>query len=255
MQFAVRAAAALMFAGLAMAIAGGAMQARAEAPPPTAEERARVETIVRDYLMRNPELILESLRSYEAQQRAQTEREGNEALAALQGDLESGQDAPVAGNADGDVTIVEFFDYQCGYCKRVLPDLQKVMETDAEVRVVLREFPILGPASVMASRAALAVWKLAPDQYLDFHVALMNMRGQLTEERVMAAIEERGLDPEAVREAMTSEAVENAIRQNLQLGRAINVRGTPAFVIGGELVPGAIDLATFREKLAAARSG
>jgi protein-disulfide isomerase len=240
----------------ALLLACGLVAPAASAPAAsdlTPAERARIEAVVRDYLMNNPEVMIESLRAYETARREQAERAGAAALAVHRTALEDGSDAPVVGNAQGDVTIVEFFDYQCGYCKRVLPTLQEVLKTDKNVRLVLREFPILGPDSVTASKAALAVWKLAPEKYLAYHVQLMQSRGGLTEERLVKLAEGLGVDGAKLRATMADEAVAALLRRNLDLGRKIDLSGTPAFVIGGRLVPGAIDADDFREMIVAAR--
>ncbi len=159
----------------------------------------------------------------------------------------------MAGNAEGDITIVEFFDYRCGYCKRVFPAIQELIETDGNIRYVFKEFPILGPDSMVAARAAQAVWFIDPDRYLDFHAALMGARGGLSEDRVLDIAAKAGLDRDAVKKGMDDPRVAEALADNLGLGRVLGVNGTPAFVIGGELVPGAIDLDAMKERVAEAR--
>jgi protein-disulfide isomerase len=222
---------------------------------PKAPDRAEIEKIVRDYIVANPEVILESLRAYEFARRQESEKEAQAALVSNREQLERNPAAPVAGNVNGDVTVVEFFDYQCGYCKRVIPTIQELLKTDPKVRYVFKEFPILGPESVVAAKAALAVWSIAPEKYLPFHVALMQSRGGLSEERIFEVGKSVGVDDGRLRTAMADPKIEEQLRRNLELGRAINVNGTPAFVIGGRLVPGAIDLETMRQLVAAARAG
>lgn len=218
-------------------------------------DRTEIEKIVREYLVANPEVIMESLRAYETARRQQSEKEAQAALVKNREQLERNPAAPVAGNVNGDVTIVEFFDYQCGYCKRVIPAVQELLKTDPKVRYVFKEFPILGPESVVAAKAALAVWGIAPEKYLPFHVGLMQARGGLSEERIFEVGKTVGVDADRLRLAMADPRIEEELRRNLELGKAINVNGTPAFVVGGRLVPGAIDLDTMRELVAAARAG
>jgi protein-disulfide isomerase len=219
----------------------------------TSGEKQRFDALIRQFILDHPEVVVESLQAYQARQRAAEHQEAQATLSALKDQIENDSAAPVAGNPQGDVTIVEFFDYRCGYCKRVLPSIQKLMETDGNVRYVFKEFPVLGPESVTAARAALAVWKLQPDKYFPFHTALLESRGSLTEQRIMQIAKQVGLDPARVRDGMKDPGIEETIQANYALGRQLKINGTPAFIIGGELVPGAIDLATMKQLLEAAR--
>ena len=218
-----------------------------------AAQKQQFDALIRQYILDHPEVVIESLQAYQAKQRVAEQQEAQATLVALKDEIENDPAAPIAGNPKGDVTIVEFFDYRCGYCKRVFPSLQTLMETDGNIRYVFKEFPVLGPESVTASRAALAVWNLQPDKYFPFHAALLQARGNLTEERILQVAEEVGLEPAKVRDGMADPRVEEALQKNYALGRQINVNGTPAFIIGGQLVPGAIDLATMKQLVASAR--
>jgi protein-disulfide isomerase len=241
-------------AGLAAnARAGDTTSGSAVAAEMTSGEKQRFEALVRQYILDHPEVVVESLQAYQARQRAAENQAAQATLAALKDHIENDPAAPVAGNPEGDVTIVEFFDYRCGYCKRVLPSIRELMKTDGNVRYVFKEFPVLGPDSVTASRAALAVWKLQPDKYFPFHTALLESRGSLTEQRIMQIAEQVGLDPARVREGMDDPGIEKTLQANFDLGRQLKINGTPAFIIGGKLVPGAIDLATMKQLLEAAR--
>lgn len=219
----------------------------------TSEEKQRFNALIRQYILDHPDVVIESLQAYQARQRAAEQQESQAALVALKDEIENDPSAPVAGNAQGDVTIVEFFDYRCGYCKQVLPSIRKLIETDGNIRYVFKEFPVLGPESVTAARAALAVWNLQPDKYFPFHTALMQVRGGLTEQRILDIAEQLGLDPARVRDGMDDPRVEETLKKNVALAGQIKVNGTPAFVIGGQLVPGAIDLATIKQLVEAAR--
>ena len=150
--------------------------------------------------------------------------------------------APVGGNPDGDVTLVEFFDYNCPYCRRVAPSVAELVETDPDLRVVYKEYPILGPGSQFAARAALASAKQG--KYASFHHALMEADGQVTEQTVIEVARTVGLDIERLRADMEDPAIQEAIARNLQLANALGITGTPSFIIGQELVPGAVDLGT-----------
>ncbi len=249
------AAAAVMLAVIAGGAAHGEQPGDAAAKALSDEQRRDVETLIREYLLKNPEVILESVRAYQEKREVQAEQGARAALVANRGQLNDDAMAPQAGNPKGDVTIVEFFDYNCGYCKRMIPALQEILATDKQVRYVFKEYPILRPDSETAARAALAVWKLAPDKYLPFHVALMGGRGELSEERIFKAAEPLGIDRAKLKATMDDPAISEALRRNHQLGQILNINGTPAFIVGDQMQPGAVDVATLREMIAKARSG
>lgn len=209
-------------------------------------QKAAVEALIREYILDHPEVVVESIQRWQERQKAESEQRAKAALAEHRDLLENNPHVPVAGNVNGDVTIVEFFDYRCGYCKRVFPAIQELIETDGNIRYVFKEFPILGPDSMIASRAAQAVWFSAPDRYLEFHAALMGARGALNENRVLDIAADIGLDREEVKKGMDDPRVAEVLANNLDLGRTLGVNGTPAFVIGGQMVPGAIDLDTMK---------
>lgn len=217
------------------------------------KERAAMEEIVHQYILDHPEVILESIRRLRAREEKADQDRVKNALAAHSKALVADPDSPVGGNPEGDVTIVEFFDYRCGFCKRVLPVLEEVVKTDGKVRVVYKEFPILGEQSTLAAKAALGAWRLDKGKYEAFHFALMHNRGALSEETVMKLAKESGYDPAKVRAAMAAPGIEQALNRNYQLAAALNIQGTPAFIIGDQLAPGAMDLEQFRKLIARAR--
>ena len=146
--------------------------------------------------------------------------------------------SPVSGNPNGDITLVEFFDYQCGYCKRSLQPVKDLLESDGQLRIVWKEFPILGPVSRFAARAGMAAARQG--RYLEYHVAVMGSRGKLTEDRVMAMAADAGLDVPAAFAATWRIPPSRAIStRRFRLARTLGINGTPAFVIGDTLVPGA----------------
>lgn len=216
--------------------------------------KKEIEQIVREYILANPDVLLDSLRAYEERQRKVAEKDARGAIAANRDELERGG-APVAGNPNGDVTVVEFFDYRCGYCKKALPAIQELLKSDPKVRWVFRDFPILGPDSVTAAQYALAGWKVAPDKYLPFHVALMETRGEISEARILDAARKVGIDPEKLKQARDNPEIKDSIDRTYELARKLQINGTPAFIVGGQLVPGAIDAETLRQLVAAARAG
>ena len=165
---------------------------RADAQKTNGLSKTDVETIVRDYLIANPELIREAIQALQAKQEAAENARTKAAMAAHGDALRAHPITPVSGNASGDVTVVEFFDYQCGYCKRSLASIIGLLKSDKQVRVVWKELPILGPDSRFAARAAMAAKK--QEKYFQFHVALMGARGRLTEQKVMDAAKGVGLE-------------------------------------------------------------
>ena len=158
---------------------------------------------------------------------------------------------PEHGNPKGDAVVVEFFDYQCGYCKRVLPSFMEVIDSDKNLRVIWKELPILGPVSRFAARAAMASDKQG--KYLEYHIALMTLRGRLTEKRVMETAKSVGLDMGRLIEDMRSPKIDRYLDETLQLAESLGINGTPAFLIGNQLVPGAISADQMRQIIAQSR--
>jgi protein-disulfide isomerase len=224
----------------------------AVAEPLSSDQVQQVERLIREYLLAHPELLVEMSNRLRAQQEQATAQRVKEVLATRRAELVSDPNSYVAGNASGDVTVVEFFDYQCGYCKRVHPALTTLLERDRGVRLVLKELPVLGPGSEMAARAAVA--SLAqPGKYHAFHTALMQNQGSLDERTVLAVAGRVGLDVGKLTTDMKSDRVSSVINANRELAAALGVNGTPAFVIGDRLVPGAVSLERLLEMVAQQR--
>ncbi len=216
-------------------------------------QKQAVEAIVRDYLRDHPEMILEALQGLELRREAEQQERARQALAERRNDLHNDPTTPVEGNPKGDVTLVEFFDYRCGYCKSVSATVAEVVRQDGNVRLVMKEFPILGPASVIASRAALAAWRLERAKYLPFHKAMMDNKGELSESRVMQIAASQGLDTSRLAKAIQDPEIDGALLRNMELAKALDINGTPAFVIGGQVVPGAIGADGLKKLIAEAR--
>jgi len=217
----------------------------------TPEQVQAIERIIHDYLMRNPEVILDAVESLEQKRNEQARANAKSAIGEHRDEILNDPDSPVAGNPKGDVTIVEFFDYRCPYCKQVEPSLAQLRKDDAKVRFVYKELPILGPDSVVATRAALAARK--QNKYQDLHDALMRARGTLDEATVLKIASEAGLDTTKLKADMSSPEVERIIKRNLDLAHTLTINGTPGFIIGDQLVPGAVDMATLKSLVADAR--
>ena len=212
----------------------------------------QIEKIVREYLLREPEVIYEAIQELQRRQAEAAAAQQRAAIAANQGKLLDDPTSPVGGNPDGDVTLVEFFDYRCAYCRRVVSSMRALLEEDRGLRVVFKELPVLGPDSVRAARAALASRRQAG--YVPFHFALMTT-DDLSLQGIRAAAEQVGLDPDRLEADMAAPEVLAAIEANYALANALGIEGTPAFVIGEQLIPGAVDKARLEQLIEQARAG
>ncbi len=228
-------------------------ESRADSPPAPAPDRNAIEEIVREYLIEHPEVIEEAMWALRAKRELEQREHERAAITAHGEALRAHPMSPVSGNAGGDVTVVEFFDYRCPHCKRALRPVMDLLEADGQVRVVWKEFPILGPVSRFAARAAMAANRQG--RYHEFHVAVMSAREELTEDGVIGIAADIGLDIERLRRDINDPAIEGYLDETAQLAEALGIQGTPAFVIGDMLVPGAIDGAEMKEIVAQARAG
>ena len=226
-------------------------------PPPlgaaeiTPEQRRAIEGIIHDYLMQNPEVLIEALREAEAKASSDAEAKAVLVLRDRRREIFDDPATPVGGNAQGDVSIVEFFDYRCPYCKQVHPAIEKLLDQDRKLRFVYKEFPVLGAQSDMAAHAALAA--RLQDKYEPFHAALMATKGQITDEVVYRVAGSIGLDVDRLKRDMADPEIDQALSANKALASALDIRGTPGFIIGDHIVPGAIDLDALKNMVADAR--
>lgn len=234
---------------LSLLVTAMPLPAAAQAP---ALDRKAIEQIVREYILQNPEIITEAVSVLEQRQQEAAAKAVVEAIRANQADLLRSPTSPVMGNPRGDVTLVEFFDYQCGFCKRAHPQRAAAVQEDGKVRVVMKEFPILGPASVEASKAALAARNQG--RYDAMHEALMTHQGPLNSTTIRELATKVGLDLKRLEKDMESAEVQAEIDANHRLGRALGIQGTPGFVIGDTLVPGMIGREAFAQLFATERA-
>lgn len=223
--------------------------AQAQTEPPGKEATRQ---IIREVLEENPEILLEALDSLRKKMESGQAPGSRASLGKLRKELERDPGTFIAGNPQGDVTIVEFFDYRCGYCKRAQPIIKELLQKDGRIRLALKEFPILGPDSVVASRAAIAAMK--QEKYAVFHNALMAAQGPLGEERILRIATDAGLDAIKLRADMDNPEINKIIDRNHKIAETLNITGTPSFIIGDTLAPGFIDLEQMRQLVAAARS-
>lgn len=217
----------------------------------TKTETKAIEKIVHDYLVQNPEVMIEVMTELDARQEAAKKQAQNNAVVENRKAIFEDKASFVAGNPKGDVTVVEFFDYNCGYCKRAFAPLMNTLKDDGNVRLVLKEFPILGPSSVIASHATMAAEKQG--KYFEMHKALFMHKGSLDEEEIMAVAKSVGLDVARLRRDMTDPAYAKTIERNEALAQALRITGTPSFVIGDALHPGALNAADLKEAIKEAR--
>lgn len=253
MRFRPLAAAAMGLLLLAgpLSAAPAAFAAEAKAPLTAAQEEA-IKALVKRYIIEHPEIIVEAMERLRADREKKQKQAVKATLVAKRKEIFENPASPIGGNAAGDVTIVEFFDYQCGYCKGVVDRLMKTVKADGKIRLVFKEFPILGPHSVFASRAALAAKKQG--KYFEFHNAMMRLKGAVNKESVFAVAKSVGIDTKQLAKDMRDPAIEKALRANFALARALRINGTPAFIIGEELVPGAVPQKMLESYIEQARS-
>ena len=226
------------------------------APPAVAfepAEKKEIEQIVREYLLSNPELLGEMQQAYERRQEEERVAGAQRALSERRDQIFSSPHQTEIGNPDGDVTIVEFFDYNCPYCGRALDDMNEILKSDPNLRFVLKEVPIIRPESVGAHRISLGVFAIAPERYDEFHNRLFQVEGVKTDEAALKLVAEMGLDRDRVIEAANTDKVTEAFREGTQLAEALGITGTPSYVIGDEIVFGAVGADALREKIANVR--
>ena len=221
----------------------------------SAPQRGEIERIVREYLVSHPEVLQEAMAELEKRQAV---AEAEKSKTTIKSNAEAIFSSPrqvTIGNPQGDVTLVEFFDYNCGYCKRALSDLMDLMKSDSKLKVVLKEFPVLGPGSVEAAQVAVAVrmQDKTGKKYLEFHQKLLGGRGQADKARAMAVAKEIGLDMTRLEKDLKSDEVTKTIEENMKLAEALGLNGTPSYVIGNDVVIGAVGLAALNQKIEAAR--
>lgn len=203
-----------------------------------ASSQRATESSVRDYIMANPEIVQDALEELRRREMADRDRAAKQQIAANRQELFFDSGSVVGGDPEGDVTVVEFFDYNCTYCRQSHEATKKLQQKEG-VRFVFKEFPILGPGSVVAARAALASVHQGTDEYIAFHNALMEYPSSVDEQAVMAVAEEVGLDVSQLQFDMRSPQIDKIIDANMALAQKVGVNGTPTFIVEDNLVGGA----------------
>ncbi len=236
---------------LGLALAPGARAAEAPASF-TPAQRAEIVAIIREAMVRDPTILRDAVAALQESESAHRDAEARSAIAAAGPALVRAAGDPVAGNPRGDVTVVEFYDLRCPYCRRMLPVIDALLKRDPKVRLVYKDIPILGPGSVLGARAVLAAQ--LQDGYARLQTALMHGGPQITEDSLQSAARAAGLDWARLQHDMKDPAIAARLHDNLDLARQLGIDGTPAFVIGQRLMPGALELADLQGAVAAARA-
>ena len=220
-------------------------------------QRGDIETIVRNYLLAHPEVLEEAMAELSKRQTAADTEKHEASIAKNAETIFNSPRGVTVGNKDGDVTFVEFFDYNCGYCKRAMADMLDLLKNDPKLKIVLKEFPVLSQGSVEAAQVAVAARMQDPTgkKYLDFHQKLLGGRGAADKARAMAAAKDAGFDMAKLEKDMASPEAKATIEENFKLAEAMGMNGTPSYVIGKQIVIGAVGLDGLKEKISTARCG
>jgi protein-disulfide isomerase len=241
---------------LAIALAAFApAPARAQTFAP--DQRTEIEKIVHEYLLSHPEVLQDAMAELE---KRQTAEDAEKHLAAIKDNATAIFSSPRQvnlGNPQGDVTLVEFFDYNCAFCKRAMSDMLDLLKNDPKLRIVLKEFPVLGEGSMQAAQVAVAVrmQDKTGKKYLDFHTKLLGGRGPADKAHALAAAKDAGFDMARIDKDLQSDEVKQTLEENLKLAEGLGLNGTPSYVLPGEVVVGAVGLPALKDKVNTARCG
>ncbi|WP_332701693.1 DsbA family protein [Devosia sp.] len=238
----------------AIAAYDGARPAAQAAPQDVAAiDPATLNPLIESYLMGDPKILQRMSVALDTTLQAEERAQATGAIASMQEAIFNDPGQVVLGNPEGDVTLVEFFDYNCGYCRAALPDMAALLAEDPNLRVVLKEFPILSNESIDAARVAVLVGDADVD-YWSFHEALFTSRGQVDKQVALAAAADLGLSPVSLELDMGTEAVSQTIQTSYEIAKALNITGTPTYIIGNEIIPGAIGIDELRARIANMRA-
>jgi protein-disulfide isomerase len=279
LRFALTVAATMLLAPLASAQTAStptppaasppaAMAPAASAPAPTSDaqnapaakpmastfsddQRHEIENIIKTYLVAHPEVIQDAMDALDKQQKQADADKAKVTIKDQNATIFNSPHQVVLGNPQGNVTMVEFFDYNCAYCKRALPDMMELLKTDTNLKFVLKEFPVLGPGSVEAAHVAVAARMQdgTGKKYIEFHQKLLGGRGPADKERALAIAKELGFDMPRLEKDMDSDEVKATIDEDMKIADALGVSGTPSYVIGDEVIVGAVGLDALRDKI------
>lgn len=216
--------------------------------------RAELPALIKEALLNDPSILMEVVEKMQAEQANELSKKAKEGIIKYKDQIFNDPNTPSVGPADADVSVVEFFDYHCGYCKQALGSIIKLLESDKKVRVVFKEFPILSEDSRYGAKAALAVHRIAKDKYFDFHKAMYTVKGKINEAFVLAEAAKLGIDANKLKAEIANPEIEKIIDADKDLGMKLGVQGTPAIIIGEKLFPGAVPLEVMQKAIAELRN-
>src|SRR5580704_12487625 len=244
-------------AALALAIALGALAGVSRAQSVSPDQKGEIEKIIHDYLMAHPEVLQEAMAELEKRQNAEDAAKHQAAIKDDATAIFTSTRQVNLGNPQGDVTMVEFFDYNCAFCKRAMADMLDLLKSDPKLKVVLKEFPVLGEGSVQAAQVAVAVrmQDKTGKKYIDFHTKLLGGRGPADKAHALAAAKEAGFDVARLEKDMQSDEIKQTIEENMKLAEGLGLNGTPSYVFPAEVVVGAVGVPTLKGKVNTARCG
>lgn len=229
--------------------------AAARSSPFTDAEREALHAEIRSYLLANPDLLMEMLQILEQKKQAAAAITDQQLVADNHAAIFDDGFSWVGGNPEGSVTLVEFLDYQCGYCRKAQPEVTELLKSDGDIRLIVKEMPILGPGSELAAKAAVATLiAKGPEAYAGLHDRLMRSKGKIDDASLDRALVESGLDPEAIRVAMADPEVERRLGETRALAEKLAIAGTPTFVLADQMVRGYVPLATMQDLVGSART-
>tara|TARA_B100001123_G_C15321502_1_gene1028076 strand:+ start:409 stop:1122 length:714 start_codon:yes stop_codon:yes gene_type:complete len=214
-------------------------------------QQAQLFQLIRQYIRENPEIILEALETIQTREEIAQEEQQRRQVRLHKKTIEDSPEDPILGNPEGSVTVVEFFDYQCGYCKNMLRVLLEAINRNDDVKVILKEYPILGPVSMTAAQASLAAQY--QNKFKIFHTSLMLLKGRISEAAIFQVAKEVGLDVNRLAKDMESSEVLDKLRKNRELGQQLLIRGTPALIIDDKISPGALTLPKLEKLISESR--
>ena len=233
--------------GLALMLGSTAREAQAQF---SAAQKSEVQSIIKDYLLSNPEVLRDAMVELDRREKAEADAARIKAVADLKPLIYNSKNQTVVGNPNGKITLVEFFDYNCGYCKKALDDMAKLIKTNPDLRVVLKDFPVLGPGSVEAAQVATAVRnQLSGDKYWAFHTRLLMGRAQASKATALAAAKESGVDMDRLNKDIDRPDVHAAIEEVMKIADGLSLTGTPSFVVGDDVVVGAVGYDELKAKV------
>lgn len=238
--------------GAALVLGAGALWGAVPATAQiTGQQRGEIEGIIRDYLVKNPEVLRDALLELDRRAKSEEEVQRRQAVDRLESQIFNSKHQVVIGNPKGSIALVEFYDYNCGFCKRALSDLVALIKVNPDLRVILKEFPVLSQGSLEAAQvAAAAKLQLPPDRFWAFHQKLMASRGQVAKAQAIAVAKEFNVDMARLNRDIESEDVKAGIQETMQLGEALGINGTPSYVLGKDVVVGAVGQEALQSRIA-----